>query len=102
MLRRSASRRTGNGSISTIGLRIRKVRQVYRGRITYSANWDHLDPVTFGGELDFLGMNAYYEVGKGGASDAGSMVARWKEIQEGIRDWWEANGRKKLVMIVTS
>src|SRR5439155_16871068 len=32
---------------------IRKVRSVYRGRITYSANWDHLDPVSFAGDLDF-------------------------------------------------
>ena len=77
---------------------IRRVRQVYRGKITYSANWDHLEPVTFGSELDFLGMNAYYEVGKGDSSDVGSMVARWGKIQEGIRGWREANGRKPLVI----
>jgi len=77
---------------------IRKVRRAYPGRITYSANWDHLEPVTFGGALDFLGMNAYYEVGKDDSSDVDSMVARWREIQKGIRRWQAENGGKPLVI----
>jgi hypothetical protein len=77
---------------------IRKVRRAYPGRITYSANWDHLDPVTFGDALDFLGMNAYYEVGKDDSSDVDSMVSRWKEIQKGIRRWQAAHGGKALVI----
>jgi len=77
---------------------IRKVRRAYPGKVTYSANWDHLDPVTFGDALDFLGMNAYYEVGKDGSSDVDAMVIRWKEIQKGIRRWQEAHGGKALVL----
>ena len=57
---------------------IRKVRRIYPGRITYSANWDHLEPVSFGSRLDFLGMNAYYEVGKDSSSEPGAMVGRWR------------------------
>ncbi len=77
---------------------IRKVRRVFPGRITYSANWDHLEPVSFGSRLDFLGMNAYYEVGKDTASEPEAMVARWKEIQKGIRSWRKLNGDKPLVI----
>ena len=77
---------------------IRKVRRAYPGRITYSANWDHLEPVTFGDALDFLGMNAYYEVGNEDSSDVDSMVARWKEIQKGISRWQAANDGKPLVI----
>jgi exo-beta-1,3-glucanase (GH17 family) len=76
---------------------IRAVRRVYPGKITYSANWDHLDPISFGRHLDFLGMNAYYEVGKGG-SDVQEMTRRWQEIQKGIRSWKVANGDKPLVI----
>lgn len=76
---------------------IRAVRRVYAGQITYSANWDHLDPVSFGRHLDFLGMNAYYEVGKGG-SGVPEMAVRWREIQKGIRSWKAANGGKPLVI----
>ena len=77
---------------------IRKVRGVFPGKITYSANWDHLEPVSFGSRLDFLGMNAYYEVGKESASDPATMAARWKEIQKGIRKWRRSNGDKPLVI----
>jgi glycosyl hydrolase family 113 len=77
---------------------IRKVRRVFPGQITYSANWDHLEPVSFGSRLDFLGMNAYYEVGKDSASEPEAMVARWKEIQKGIRSWRKLNGNKPLVI----
>ena len=77
---------------------IRKVRQVYPGKITYSANWDHLDPVSFGSDLDFLGMNAYYEVGRGNTADVESMVARWEEIQQGIRAWRQTNGGRPVVI----
>jgi glycosyl hydrolase family 113 len=77
---------------------IRKAREVFPGKITYSANWDHLDPVTFGGALDFLGMNAYYEVGKGETSSVEAMTARWREIQKGIRTWRLSNGDKPVVI----
>ncbi|HEV8336884.1 MAG TPA: hypothetical protein VGR67_10740 [Candidatus Polarisedimenticolia bacterium] len=77
---------------------IRKVRSGYAGKITYSANWDHLDEIRFGDQLDYLGMNAYFEVGKGGRSDVGSMVSRWQEIQKGIRHWRARNGNKPLVI----
>jgi len=77
---------------------ILKTRRVYRGRITYSANWDHLDAVSFGKELDFLGMNAYYEVGRENPQEVESMVARWREIQKGIRAWRAANGARPLVI----
>lgn len=74
------------------------VRRVYPGKLTYSANWDHLDPVSFGKHLDFLGMNAYYEVGKGSGSDVQEMSRRWTEIQKGIRAWKTLNGDKPLVI----
>ena len=77
---------------------IRKVRRIYPGRITYSANWDHLEPVSFGRRLDFLGMNAYYEVGKDSASEPGAMVGRWRVIQKEIRSWRSLNGDKPLVI----
>jgi hypothetical protein len=77
---------------------IGKVRGVYGGKLTYSANWDHLEPVSFGTDLDFLGMNAYYEVGKGNSSEVGRMVERWKEIQKGIRAWRAANANKPIVI----
>jgi glycosyl hydrolase family 113 len=77
---------------------IRKVRDIYPGLITYSANWDHLEEVSFGRDLDFLGMNAYYEIGKGSDSSPAAMATRWRDIQGNIRSWRKANGDKPIVI----
>ena len=39
---------------------IRQVRQVYKGQITYAANWDNFENIPFWQELDLIGINAYF------------------------------------------
>ena len=55
------------------------VRQVYRGKITYSVNFDSHDSFTFGDCLDVIGMNTY------------DPIAKYEDYpsREAIRDaWW--------------
>lgn len=37
-----------------------KVREVYKGKLTYAANWDEYANTPFWGELDYIGVNAYF------------------------------------------
>ncbi len=39
---------------------IKKIREVYKGKLTYASNWDEFKRVTFWGELDFIGVDAYF------------------------------------------
>ena len=39
---------------------IARVRAVYHGSLTYCANWQEADDVAFWGDLDFIGVQAYY------------------------------------------
>ena len=39
---------------------IEKVREVYNGPLTYSANWDEVDQVPFWDALDMIGINAFW------------------------------------------
>ena len=39
---------------------IAEVRRVYRGKITYSANWDRIDQVPFWDAVDMIGVQAYF------------------------------------------
>ena len=39
---------------------IEKVRKIYRGKITYSANWDDWDKVPFWNDLDYIGTGGYF------------------------------------------
>ncbi len=44
---------------------IKKIRGIYRGQLTYAANWgDEFENVTFWDELDFIGLNCYYPLSK--------------------------------------
>lgn len=39
---------------------IDSVRNVYKGKITYAANWDNYDKVDFWNKLDYIGVDAYF------------------------------------------
>lgn len=42
---------------------IRAVRKVYPGLLTYAANWDDVEDTVVLGELDVIGINAFYPLG---------------------------------------
>lgn len=61
---------------------IKKIRRVYSGKLTYAANWDNLNKVSFWRELDVVSVNAYFPLST-------SKIPRKKEIEEGWVKWKE-------------
>jgi hypothetical protein len=58
---------------------IHDVRRVYHGLLTYSANWDDADETAILGDLDVIGLNAFYPLAdKRGAADAELFAAARK------------------------
>ena len=41
---------------------IRKTRKAYKGRLSYSANWDHYKDIEWWRDLDLIGMTVYYDL----------------------------------------
>lgn len=39
---------------------IRKIRDIYDNKLTYSANWDDYENISFWNEMDYIGINAYF------------------------------------------
>lgn len=39
---------------------IRKIRDIYKGQLTYSANWNDYQDVPFWSALDYIGISAYF------------------------------------------
>jgi len=64
------------------------VKTVYRGKVTYSVNFDSHDSFTFGDCLDVIGMNTY------------DPIAKYDEYpsKESVRDawWWIVNKARTL------
>jgi len=76
---------------------IDRVRAVYGGAVTYSANWDHLE-ISFGDRLDFLGMNAYFRIARTPEAGVEEMVRSWKPIRSDL-DAWRARWGDKRILI---
>ena len=53
------------------------VRQVYKGRITYAANWDKVGEVGFWDALDVIGVHAYFPLADGDNPDAETLRRGW-------------------------
>jgi hypothetical protein len=58
---------------------VRDIRGVYPGPLTYAANWDDAETTIIWGELDVIGVNAFFPL----ASDPG---ANFEKLREGGRD----------------
>ena len=73
---------------------IARVRDVYRGRLTYCANW-HGEPerIAFWDALDFIGIQAYYPLAEGPAPTAEAIRRAWEPITAGLAALASRTGR---------
>ena len=67
---------------------IKQVRSTYKGRLSYSANWDHYRNIKWWKDLDLIGMTTYYDL-SGGKDDASyaTLMAEWAKLKTGILAW---------------
>lgn len=74
---------------------IAEVRQHYRGKLGYSANWDHYQTTKIGfwSELDYVGMTSYYELAEGPNPDIEEIDANWVRIKKDIRTFQREVGK---------
>ena len=80
---------------------IQSVRKVFHGRLTYSSNWDHYQPVPFWDQLDLIGMNSYWKFGEKESNENPSVehiVNRWHEIQSDLLPWVEKTGKPLMFL----
>ncbi len=58
---------------------IAEVRKVYRGRLTYAANWDReFEALPFWDALDFAGVQAYFPLAAGSDPSVQELLAGWE------------------------
>lgn len=77
---------------------IAEVRGTFKGYLTYSANWDHYDAIAWWDDLDFVGMNCYWTLGKDKTVSVDEIVANWRPIQEKVLDF-AASKEKPLLLL---
>lgn len=76
---------------------IARVRAVYHGLLTYSANWDHRVSLGFAGQLDFVGMNAYFKLSDQETPSEEDMVRAWQGIRTEVEAWRRSIGKPLII-----
>ena len=73
------------------------IRKIYDGHLTYAANWDNYDNVTFWDQLDYIGIDAYYPLIKEleNPSDE-TLDAGWKPIIADLKRLHEQHNKPVL------
>ncbi|WP_350289963.1 glycoside hydrolase [uncultured Croceitalea sp.] len=59
---------------------IQKVRSIYKGKLTYAANWDEYTRTPFWKQLDFIGVDAYFPLNE-------EKFPTQLQMQQGWQKW---------------
>lgn len=76
---------------------ITKVRNIYSGKITYSANWDEYELVPFWDRLDYIGVDAYFPINESATPNVWRTLINWKPIKGKLRLFSEMKNKKILM-----
>jgi hypothetical protein len=77
---------------------IRKVREIYSGRLTYAANFDQYEFVGFWDELDLLAINAYFPLREIYEPDlsrdelSARLEAGWRDVLQRLDEFLQQRG----------
>jgi hypothetical protein len=76
---------------------IQQVRGIYKGQLTYAANWDEYDRIAFWGNLDYIGIDAYFPISESKTPEVAEVVASWKPISEKLKALSRQYDRQVLI-----
>lgn len=73
------------------------VRSVYRGRLTYAANWHtEYKEIRFWDVLDYVGVQAYFPLADGSSPPVASLQEAWRTHRRDVADVHRETGKPVL------
>lgn len=63
---------------------IHSIKKVYQGKLTYAANWDEFKRVPFWGELDYIGIDAYFPLSDQKTPSIAELELGWQPHKKEI------------------
>ena len=63
---------------------ISNIREVYKGKLTYAANWDEFKRVSFWKDIDYIGIDAYFPLSDKKTPSIKELEFGWKLHKEEI------------------
>ena len=84
------------GRAASFAALVRELRGLYHGMLTYSANWDDVDQTVILGELDVIGINAFYPLADRDGAPEVEMHAGAERIRQRVHALAETWGKPVL------
>ncbi len=75
---------------------IQKIRAVYKGKLTYAANWDEYPRTTFWEDLDYIGIDAYFPLSDEKTPTVDQLRTGWQPWKEKILALSKAKNKQVL------
>ena len=72
---------------------VRAVRAVYPGLVTYAANWDDVNRTVILGELDVIGINAFYPLADREGASLSDLVSGGRKVRGQIQNLAKSWGK---------
>lgn len=73
---------------------IKEIRDIYCGKLIYSANWDSFEEVSFWGDLDYIGLSAYFPLDESPLPKTKELKKLWKPICSRLNKLSQKHDRK--------
>lgn len=64
---------------------ITKIRTLYKGKLTYAANWDNYLQVLFWHKLDYIGIDAYFPLSEKKEPTLNDLGKSWQHINKDLK-----------------
>ncbi len=75
-----------------------KIKAIYKGPLTYAANWDSYPDVTFWKQMDFIGVDAYFPVSNEKTPQISQIKSGWEKW---ARDLQQISNRYEKKILFT-
>ncbi len=75
---------------------ISEIKSIYKGKLTYAANWDEYKNVPFWNQLDFIGVDAYFPISEEKTPTLQEAKNGWKEWKNEMKTVSENHNKKIL------
>jgi len=75
---------------------IQKVREVYKGKLTYAANWDEYTRTSFWEKLDYIGIDGYFPLTEAKTPKVSVLKKKWQKHKVAMKKYADSLSRKVL------
>jgi len=75
---------------------IKEIKSIYKGKLTYAANWDEYKRVPFWKDMDYIGVDGYFPVSNNKTPSIEDARLGWKQWKSEMKSISELENKKIL------